>query len=394
MNVVHVNEHLARKGGVETYLLSLLPLMEARGADSHVVFGEGDEALWRPATKAPEIGEASFAKDREAERRVSGVLNEQKPDVVHVHNVQNLGALRACLSYGRTVMTAHDYRSICPANTFFFKRTQEVCGKDHGELGCFATTITKHCVTPRPQYGAYFYRRVRTTLRNADKFAKIIAPSQGARERLVRAGFDSADVDVLPYFCPIDPAPKPRPLPARTTITFMGRLAPNKGHEYFVEALGLLPNKVQGVMVGNFRNGVEEEMRSLARRFGCEDRLELRQWASRDEVLLVLDQTTVFIFPSLWQETLGIVGLEALARGVPVVASDIGGVREWLRDGRNGRLVTPKSAAEIRDAVLDLTSSRERLEECGQEGINTINDGFLPQQHVEKVMRLYEQVSR
>ena len=394
MKVVHVNEYLVRKGGVEIYLLSLLPLMEAQGAASHIVYGEGDEALCRRATNVPEIGEASFAEDRGAERRISEVLHETRPDVVHVHNVQNLGVLRACLSYGRAVMTAHDYRSICPANTFFFKRTQEICGRDHGELGCFATTVTKHCVTPRPQYGAYFYRRVRETLKNAHKFAKVIAPSQGARERLLRAGFGSNEVDVLPYFCPIRPAPSPRPLPARTTITFMGRLAPNKGHEYFIEALGLLSKEVLGVMVGNFRNGLDQEMRALARQFGCEDRLELHQWASREEVLRILDRTTVFIFPSLWQETLGIVGLEALARGVPVVASDVGGVREWLRDGRNGRLVTPKAAEEIRDAVLDLTSSRERIEECGREGINTINEGFLPQQHVEKLMHLYEQVSR
>jgi glycosyltransferase involved in cell wall biosynthesis len=179
-------------------------------------------------------------------------------------------------------------------------------------------------------------------------------------------------------------------VPETPTITFIGRIASNKGHEYFVEALGQLPEAVQGIMVGSFTNESEQAIQALAQRHGCQDRLSLRRWATREEILQILDTTTVFIFPSLWPETLGIVGIEALSRGVPVVASDLGGVREWLRDGENGRLVPPKSAARISEAVLELIDSPHKLIESGKRGIETIHEAFMPAQHTDRLVKIYE----
>lgn len=390
VKVVHVNEHLARKGGVETYLLSLLPMLEVQGVGGHVIYGQGDPALWEASSAAPDLGQADFRRDATAREQVSDILAREQPDIVHIHNVQNLGALKACVEYGCTIMTTHDYRAICPANTFFFKRTAEVCQKDHVDLGCFAASVTKRCLTPRPHFAAYFYQYARWSVENVERFARVIAPSHGAGIRLRQAGFPPEHIDVLPYFCPIEPAREPRPLPERPTITYMGRISPNKGHQYFIEALGKLPDVVCGVMVGNFRGGGEHVLRKLASEHGCADRLELRQWASREEVRDIIDNTTVFIFPSTWPETLGIVGLEALARGVPVVASDVGGVREWLQHARNGYLVVPKDTRSIAARVRELIEDRDKLLKFGREGIATINERFLPEQHVRRLVSIYE----
>jgi len=393
VKVLHVNEHLARKGGVETYLLSLLPMLAAHGITSTVAYGTGDPAEYTPSVCVPGIRHTGFRSQGAARQAMQAALDQAQPDVIHVHNVQNVGVLQACLAYGTTVMTAHDYRSICPSMTLFYKRTQEVCQRTCGP-GCFTTTMTKHCLTPRPQYAGYFYYRSRWTTAHADRFALVIAPSGGARDRLQQAGFEGARISVLPYFCSFAPRRAPRTLPASTTITFMGRIAPTKGYEYFIEALGQLPGHVQGIMVGNFTDGVAEHVRQMARQHGCQDRLVLRAWASPEEVVEIMDQTTVFVFPSLWPETLGIVGLEALSRGVPVVASDVGGVREWLRDGENGILVQPKSARQIRDAVLELTACARTLTAFGERGLETIRERFSPSCHTHRLIDLYAGVTQ
>src|SRR5690606_6979050 len=87
---------------------------------------------------------------------------------------------------------------------------------------------------------------------------------------------------------------------------------------------------------------------------GCADRIELREWVDRASVRAIYSGATVLAFPSLWPETLGIVGLEALACGVPVVASDIGGVREWLRPGETGIPVPPGDAGALAAGLHDL----------------------------------------
>lgn len=393
MKVLHINEHLALKGGVETYLLSLLPLLEERGVTAEWMYGRGDHTLW-PASHAIEgMGAVSFKDEDRVQRHVEDRLHAVSPDVVHVHNVQNVGVLKAALGYGPTIVTTHDYRGACPANTFFFRRTQTICSQDGAGLQCVPKTLIKHCVTPNPRYGRYYYHRARWMMDHADQFERVIAPSQGARRRHEQAGYPSDRLRVLPYFCPVAPLDRPRTVPDVPTLTYMGRVAPNKGVEAFVEAIGQLPPAVQGLMVGNFEGTAGDEVRSLARRAGCTDRLTLRPWAQRHEIASILDQTTLFVFPSLWPETLGIVGLEALARGVPVIASDVGGVREWLLDGKTGRLVPPGDPTAIAQAAQRLLADSSMLHQYGQQGIDHIRDRFLPSLHADQLVEIYREVA-
>jgi glycosyltransferase involved in cell wall biosynthesis len=179
-------------------------------------------------------------------------------------------------------------------------------------------------------------------------------------------------------------------MPERPTLLFIGRIAPNKGARYFVEALGALPERVRGVMVGNFDDGSRREMLELARSAGCADRLELRPWAGREEVAAAFREASVFVFPSIWPETLGIVGLEALATGVPAVASDIGGVREWLRDGENGYLVPPKDGAAIAARAAPLLEDATLNRAFGLRGQALIRERFSTDWHVGRLLALYQ----
>ena len=392
MRIAHVNEHLARKGGVETYLLGLLPLLREESVDAHVLYGSGEAGLWEAATALPAVGHTGFANDAAGSRDTTRALEALSPDIIHLHGIQNLGVIKACLDHAPTVMTSHDYRLVCPASTYFYKRSGTVCTKQCGPT-CFTTTLVQHCMTPRPSYAAYYYRRARWVIANASRFSAVVAPCADAQARFSRAGFDPAKISVIPYFCPVVPRQEPRPLPETHTITYVGRLARNKGHDVFLDALGELPSTVHGRMIGNFNDASRAATMERAEALGCADRIELHPWAGPDEIMRMLDDTSALVFPSLWPETLGIVGLEAFSRGVPVVASAIGGVPEWLREGENGYMVTPGSSREISEAVVKLISDADRLEAFGRTALTTISDKFLPGMHVSKLMSVYRAVS-
>jgi glycosyltransferase involved in cell wall biosynthesis len=110
-------------------------------------------------------------------------------------------------------------------------------------------------------------------------------------------------------------------------------------------------------------------------------------------VLALLDETSVFVFPSLWPETMGIVGVEALSRGVPVVASDVGGVREWCVDGETGFVVPPKDAAAMSDRIERLVSDEQRLQAFGERGLTLVREKFLPHQHVDQLVEWYQRAA-
>jgi glycosyltransferase involved in cell wall biosynthesis len=392
MKILHVHENLAPKGGIETYLLSLIPRLEERGHVNAVAYAAGSGDLVSRSFPIPALSQGGRIARREAATRMNAVIEEWRPDVIHLHNMHNTGALDACMRRAPTVLTGHDFRYVCPASSMFYRRTEEICPRRCG-VGCFAVTLTKRCMTPRPGYALQYYRRVRWMAKNWQRLGHLIAPSQAAMDRFVQAGVLASRGTVLPYFCPIEPLKEPRPAPQKTTVVFLGRFSRNKGYEYFIKSLGLLPSSVHGLMIGNVTEESRAIVQRLAEEAGCESRLELRSWASRDEIVNVMRQASLVCFPSIWPETLGIVGLESLACGVPVVASDVGGVREWLMPGQTGLLVAAKDFRGMADAMRQILDSPGMAMKMGEAGLRLIESKFSPESHVDRLVSIYEQVA-
>jgi glycosyltransferase involved in cell wall biosynthesis len=383
---------LSCSGGVETYLLSLIPRLDALGHQQFVAFAEGDEDLVSNSLKLPLLASADRASRRAGYRRMVRLLADTAPDVVHVHNVQNSGMLDACLDNAPTILHGHDYRQLCPASTFYRRGTETICERTCGP-GCFLATVRGRCLSWRPSYAWNYYRRVRSFATNAQRFAQIVAPSAYASERFIRGGVLPERISVLPYFSPIEPLDWNRPLPIRPTILFIGRIRPLKGWRFFIDALSQLPQDVRGLMIGDFTPSSSSAVLRSANRLGCADRLELRPWVSRGDVANVYREATVLVVPSIWPETLGIVGLEALACGVPVVGCDVGGMGEWLIDGRTGRLVPPKDAAAIAATVAEILARPDRGEALGEAGRALIRAKFSSEWHVDELVAQYRSVS-
>ncbi|NQT39866.1 MAG: glycosyltransferase, partial [Planctomycetes bacterium] len=127
MKILHLNEHLGWRGGIETYLLTMFPHLEERGHPQVAVFAEGDSDLVGRSHRLPLLGNAGRSVRTEAREQMLRILDEEEPDVVHVHNIYNIGAIEACLATTPTIVTSHDYRYICPASTLYYRRTEEVC---------------------------------------------------------------------------------------------------------------------------------------------------------------------------------------------------------------------------------------------------------------------------
>jgi glycosyltransferase involved in cell wall biosynthesis len=245
-------------------------------------------------------------------------------------------------------------------------------------------------MSPRPRYALDYYRRVKWFERNSRRFAGVVAPSEAARQRFLAAGFEPSSARTLPYFCSLIPAEAPRRLPDQPTVLFIGRVRPNKGVDTFLEAVARLPSEVRALMVGDFTAESREKIEARAVVLGMSERLEMRGWSSRDDVRQVFEEATVLAFPSLWPETLGIVGIEALACGVPAVASDIGGVREWLLPGETGVLVPPKDPVALAAALQELLFDESRNRQFGRNGIRLIHDNFSVETHIAGLLQIYK----
>ncbi len=113
----------------------------------------------------------------------------------------------------------------------------------------------------------------------------------------------------------------------------------------------------------------------------------MRGWASREDVLRALGRATVLVFPSLWDEPLSRVLLEAIALGTPTAAMDTGGTREILEHERSGLVVA--QAAELGEAVRRLVED-EALRQRLYSGARARAQAFAP----ETLLPRYEAVYR
>ncbi|HTW55917.1 MAG TPA: glycosyltransferase family 4 protein, partial [Thermoplasmata archaeon] len=221
-------------------------------------------------------------------------------------------------------------------------------------------------------------------------------------ERLMRSlGVPLPPVEILP------PGYTPRPagdLPsfARATgvpgpyVLFVGRLASNKGLLELVEAFARLAREDPAatlVLVGA-DGGMAAAVDARARERGVADRVR-RVGFVEDPALLAAAyrEARVLVLPSEY-EAFGLVLLEALAEGTPVVASRVGGIPEIVEDGVSGLLVPPKSADDLFAALARLWADPELGRRLGDAGRTGVVPRFTWDGLADRLDRIYRELAR
>ncbi|AWG02613.1 glycosyl transferase [Clavibacter michiganensis subsp. insidiosus] len=220
----------------------------------------------------------------------------------------------------------------------------------------------------------------------------VIATCSDEAAELVRAGVDAARITVIPcgvdieHFTPRSDEPDNADADRPMHVMVVGRLVPRKGVDLAIEAVGILARRghrdVELVVVGgsgDAASGADDpEARRLmdaARAAGVADRVRLHGRVSQADMPAVM-RTADVVVCAPWYEPFGIVPLEAMASGVPVVASAVGGLTDSVVDGVTGILVPPRDPAAIADALGELLADPARRRRLGRAGRDRMEHGY------------------
>ena len=154
-------------------------------------------------------------------------------------------------------------------------------------------------------------------------------------------------------------------------LLYVGRLDPRKGVDTAVRALARLPDAARLTLVGGWDEREERRLRDLAEAEGVTARIRFAGQRSRAEVRDAYDASDLVFFPVVWEEPWGLVPIEAMARGRPVVATGRGGSGEYLRDGSNAVLFEAEDPDALAAAVQRVAGDPELRRRLRAGGLET-----------------------
>ncbi len=178
----------------------------------------------------------------------------------------------------------------------------------------------------------------------------------------------------------------------RKIILFVGRLVYEKGAHILIEAIPYivrLANDAFFVIVGTGPMRKELERRSIE--LGIRDRIVFTGFITDYELHAFYNAAYVAVFPSLY-EPFGIVALEAMSAGKPVIVSNVGGLSEIVEHGRNGLKVPPGDVTALANAVIELLLRPDKAEELGRNGYSDVYRKYTWDKIAESTLKVYEKV--
>ncbi|MEE2750338.1 MAG: glycosyltransferase family 4 protein [Myxococcota bacterium] len=363
MRVLHLVDRLSTRGGAPCILLDMV---ERQASRHRVVVACGGQ---EQGLKLPAGVEVARVKGLGSRMETTGGLSGlqsllSEADLVHVHTVMNPIALSMAVDTGRCLVSVQDHRGFCPG-AGKVTRSNVVCEQamSHQACGdCFEDS-------------AYAARMLELTCsrRDAIQGATLHVLSRYMQRELEAVGLLGAEV-LPPWVAAAD-----EPSLGGDIVFMGGRLVPHKGVLLGVQAWR--------------ESGIDAPLH-VAGEGPMADQMEgatLLGWLPRKALLAELRRAGVLLFPGRWQEPFGLLAIEALAQGTPVIAMESGGLEEFSDGGcvLSGLGDVEAMASNLREVWKEPL----RMRELGFRGWELVRERFSPDSLGERLDRLYERVA-
>lgn len=218
---------------------------------------------------------------------------------------------------------------------------------------------------------------------------KIVCVSKAVQNYLIQIGEIQEKQAVLIYN-PAD-APVIEKKESRKTfqIVYVGRLEIVKNVETLIKSFGgLEKGSAHLTIVGDGRE--KENLEKLVSELSLNEFVEFTGFSNHPHTYLA--NADVFVLPS-FSEGFGIAAVEAMLIKVPVLCSKVGGIPEFVEDGKTGWLFDPKNGQELKRKLNDIQSlNKDELRKIGEKGFQFVNERFTKQKYVENLEKLYNEI--
>lgn len=373
--------------------------VEVFAADLHAAAETGDLIhsnfegirVWRVKTESANYSPEHFNfLNSQVEIHFLGILRRLRPDIVHCHNLTGLSVslpILAAEENVRVVCTLHDYWGFCLNNTTLLTDGQQ-CNDITKCQDCVGRIHAGQRLSIPTRYRNDF---VRLSLDHIDHF---ITPSEFVSNQYKNAEIGIDKISVLQNGIDLNRfSDFNRVKSELIRITFAGYLGKHKGVNILLAAFSLI-DRSDNVVLNIAGQGPDNSyLKNQVVSLGIQDRVHFLGSMPHAQMSTLYESTDIFVLPSIWNENQPVSIMEAMACGIAVVASKVGGISEIVQDGINGILVPPGDIVALHNALATLIASPSQREAMGQRNKTSIIKWGLKKQ-IKAQLSLYRKIIR
>lgn len=326
--------------------------------------------------------------NEQAKKTLSKILVDYKPDIIHIHAIEELSfsilkaIKKSSLPY---IITIHDSSFACP----IMGAKKDLC---YACSESIVNCIKNKC--SRDNYFCSFYVALKFLINKmlikSYKPKSLIIPSKALASYIVTMKSDeNIPLKVLPN-CLDQAFSKTTPnFSNKKYFLFVGNLNKFKGVPILLQAIKSLPSEINFRIVGS---GINEEEYN---KFVIENNInnvEFLGKMNRSELIEEYKNCIAIIVPSICFEIFGMINIEAFACGKPVIASNIGGIPEIVKNNINGLLFEPGNVEQLKERILKYWNNPELAIEHGKNGYKKAISQYTEEKYYNKLIKIYEEV--
>jgi glycosyltransferase involved in cell wall biosynthesis len=384
MRILQVHNRYVEPGGEDTISDAEAALLTEAGHNVDVLRVSNPEdrlAAARAFVAAP----YNFAQERAMRARVRSFA----PDLAHVHNTwfalspAVFRALRR--EHVPTVMTLQNFRPLCAEAKLF--RNGGLCTDCVGthpwrgvRYACYRGSVPASLIAATT---IALHRRLGTW----DGIDRFFAPSDSVKRVFVEGGFSAEKIVVKPNVVR-DPGPRGGPPSASPTVLYAGRLSPEKGLALLLEAWREAAPTIPELELAIVGDGPQREALERA----APERVRFHGYVEPDALVPIMLAARALVFPTQWPENFGRSIVEAMAAGLPVLASDIGTPADLVGQLGPDWLVAPSDRQAWSGALAQLNQP-SRVDAAGGRGRELFEREYNFDAGLRQLLDVYRELS-
>ena len=369
------------QGGISTYLLAIKKLLEKKNTVKLLTSNQNSSRArfsdyeFKGFNNTPLLIQLIYRiYNPFSAIELNRVLKSYKPDIVHLHFIfgNTSPSILPCLKSIPTIMSVHCQSLIRPIDLIY---NPLIC--KHG-----TDDYCRKCIgTFKYYYNRIKYLLYRINMSNIDLFlsnsqflAKSLHNACVSPTRTIQLGIKLLNYSKITEW---------------NKLVYVGRMEKQKGIEFLLIAMPNIINNIPDVHLELVGDGFEMKyLKQLVKELRIEKNVTFVGWIPNNRIKNYYKKSTIALVPSLWSESFGLVGLEAMSAGRPVIASRVGGIPEWLEDGKTGFLVEPRNPKQLAEKIIYLLSNRKLLQEMGKNARKRAEQ-FSIEKHVNEIEKIY-----